>query len=1281
LNQSEPGKVVAFYSFKGGTGRTMALANIGCALARDPKLGRPILLVDWDLEAPGLHRYFRKNVVDAFRGDEKLFNQAPGLIDLFIELQGRLRSDGNFAKTNQDFETAKSLLNEFPLADYIIKTDIPRLYLLKAGCDEGYASKIASFEWRALYDQSPYLLRAFAERLSRDYGFVLIDSRTGLTDTSGICAMLMPEVLVTVFTPNRQNLFGVIGLVRDAARYRANSDDLRPLLVYPLPSRIEALEPELRHTWRVGDTAVGVPGFEELFENTFKEIYELPVCDLRSYFDDVQIQHVPKYAYGEEIAVQVEETSDRFSLTQSYLRFAARLKKGDAPWGSSLPTEAVTDDQFLPARQAPLASGWRWFLSFDSKVEALAETLIAAIRRRDPSSQVFLARGSRRVGYWTPELAREIAESNAFILLVGEQGLGSRQEVEYYEALDRRVREQDFPIILILREGQPAPGLPFLRLLHWIVTPDPSSEKTVAQLMDAAIGGGVRPNELWRYTAPYRGLEPMTEADADFFFGRDREIADVIRTLAGAPDKLLLLVGNSGVGKSSLAQAGVIASLMQQSWPETVGAIGPWPQTLSESRRWCFLKLKPGMEPIRALVETFFRHWQVDELANVRDIDPRRGERIYEWVTNLTERRSTLHDLVDATEHVLKEKTRTTPPAFLIYIDQGEELYWRAERHQRHRFSELIAEGLSDPRLRVMISLRSDFLGYLQADTPLFKTRQQIDVPPLGEKELREVVSRPAQLLRARFETERLIDIITQHTAEDSIKDVGALPLLSYTLEDMWSQMIRRGDGVLRLATQSFELGSVLVDRANTFLATHPTEEAALRRVLLRLATVREDGEPTRRRASRAEFSDDEWRLVSELSDFPNRILVTVTTDSGNTHAEVAHEAIFRRWDKLREWVAAEREFLAWRSGLEAARRAWQATPEAYKQQALLVGAALVQAKSWFDKRAGDLSPPDRDFLVLSVRHEGKVRARAQGVRALVYTLSLSVIVGLIAWINQSYIANEWRWLTVTRPYAAAQIWPYVLSASRGQTLKPGDSFRECAQDCPEMVVVPAGSFTMGSPAGDSISVEEPPQKVVITRPFAVSKFELTFRDWDACVAAGGCTQYKPNDQGWGRGQQPVINVSWDDAQQYVAWLSLMTGKDYRLLSEAEYEYVTRAGTTTVYPWGNELGRSNANCNGCGSKWDNTQTAPVGSFAPNRFGLFGIVGNVFEWVQDCWHDDYKGAPLDGSAWVSGGKCSGRVVRGGSWSSAPKDVRSAARDWHSATGRSADLGFRVARRIE
>jgi TIR domain len=609
----------------------------------------------------------------------------------------------------------------------------------------------------------------------------------------------------------------------------------------------------------------------------------------------------------------------------------------------------------------------------------LAERLKTAIERKDSESRVFFAPTKLRAGgSWSAQLAQEIAEANAFILLVGERGVGDWQVLEYDEALDKRVTSPDFPLIVVLLEGQTAPGLPFLRRLHWIITSDPASEKDVERLFDAASGGGASPGELWRYTSPYRGLAAMEEKDSDYFFGRKRETFDVLSALAGAPDRLPVLIGNSGVGKSSLAQAGVLAALKRQVWPEQVGAPNAWPLVFQDSRQWCYLTLRPGADPLKALVEAFLDTWQFAAT------DPERVKHQNGWIELLLDGKATLPDLIDATERRRKELDQPRPPVFFLYIDQGEELYVRAEERQSRRFSELLVHALSDPRLRTMMSMRSDFLGHLQNDRPLFKVRQYIDVPPLGETELREIVGRPAQLLAARFETEGLIDIITRRTAEDSIKDVGALPLLSYTLDDMWTQMVRQGDGTLRLAAQSFELGGVLVDRADKFLAAHPGAEDALRRVLtLRLATVREDGEPTRRRAAREEFSEEEWGLVSELANYPNRLLVTVTTEAEETYAEVAHEAIFRRWNKLREWIAAAREFLAWRSGLETARRAWQAAPNSSKNDALLMGLGLAQAQCWLAKRADDLPGADREFIGLSVAREKMARGRERRVQAL----------------------------------------------------------------------------------------------------------------------------------------------------------------------------------------------------------------------------------------------------------------------------------------------------------
>jgi formylglycine-generating enzyme required for sulfatase activity len=212
---------------------------------------------------------------------------------------------------------------------------------------------------------------------------------------------------------------------------------------------------------------------------------------------------------------------------------------------------------------------------------------------------------------------------------------------------------------------------------------------------------------------------------------------------------------------------------------------------------------------------------------------------------------------------------------------------------------------------------------------------------------------------------------------------------------------------------------------------------------------------------------------------------------------------------------------------------------------------------------------------------------------------------------------------------------------------------------------------------GEASAGSEARPVVAINYILAVGRFEVTFAEWDACVAGGGCRR-RPDDAGWGRGWQPVINVSWNDAQQYVAWLSRRTGKRYRLLSEAEWEYAARAGTDARYWWGNHAGRGDANCADCGSKWDGRQAAPVGRFAPNPFGLYDMHGNVSEWVEDCYHDEYRQA--DRRAWTR--SCSAqtdtRIVRGGAWHGSTKSMRSTSRTSAVSDYHDNRIGFRIAR---
>ena len=235
--------------------------------------------------------------------------------------------------------------------------------------------------------------------------------------------------------------------------------------------------------------------------------------------------------------------------------------------------------------------------------------------------------------------------------------------------------------------------------------------------------------------------------------------------------------------------------------------------------------------------------------------------------------------------------------------------------------------------------------------------------------------------------------------------------------------------------------------------------------------------------------------------------------------------------------------------------------------------------------------------------------------------------------------------------------------AAAEETQAPGHVFRDCP-DCPDMVVVPDGRFLMGWAAGKKNA--RPVHEVRIPRPFAIGVYEVTFEEWRHCREAGACAR-EPDDHRWGRGRRPVINVSWEDAMAYVAHLSEVTGQRCRLPSEAEWEFAARAGTDTTYWWGEEPGENRANCRKCGTEWAGHLSAPVGSFAPNAFGLYDSAGNVWEWVADCYRPTYEGATTDGSVW-EGGDCEMRSARGGSWYYNPRVMASASRFGHASPRR-------------
>jgi cellulose biosynthesis protein BcsQ len=299
------GEIITFYSYKGGTGRTMALANTAVLAARETR-GR-VLMIDWDLEAPGLHRYFQP-----YTGETK---EAKGLFDFVYKAQKKL------PKMPYGMEDHALLAKYFAeLESYLIPVPLPQnntqLFLIKAGLfGDDYPKNINNFDWAAFFKRIPSFFPLFAEYLSNHFEYVFIDSRTGHTDVGGICTMSMPEKLVMVFTPNDQSIDGALELAKKSTDYRIKSDDYRPLMIYPLPSRVDLDASQLATEWR--------NNYEKQWEDTFKKVYGLPsTISLKKYFDSTRIRHDAIYAYGERLAVVENNTIE---IAQNFRSFSTQL--------------------------------------------------------------------------------------------------------------------------------------------------------------------------------------------------------------------------------------------------------------------------------------------------------------------------------------------------------------------------------------------------------------------------------------------------------------------------------------------------------------------------------------------------------------------------------------------------------------------------------------------------------------------------------------------------------------------------------------------------------------------------------------------------------------------------------------------------------------------------------------------------------------------------------------------------------------------------------------------
>jgi formylglycine-generating enzyme required for sulfatase activity len=774
--------------------------------------------------------------------------------------------------------------------------------------------------------------------------------------------------------------------------------------------------------------------------------------------------------------------------------------------------------------------------------------------------------------------------------------------------------------------------------------------------------------------APYRGFDPLDGVDAGIFFGRDGPLVDVLDMLRGlregANPRLLVLLGASGAGKSSFLRAGVL------------------PRLARDARNFFVL---PIVRPERAALSG--GNGLAVALAKAAE---KRG---------LTITRAQIRDAikqgVDKTREILRalgSREEERPPTLIVAVDQAEELFRADGVDESGQFLSLLRDLVSqdDPSLAVIFSIRTDAYDALERAKPIQGLRQHtypLQPMPLGAYQT--VIEGPAKRSAEAGHKLEIEPALTQALLTE-IEQGGAgdaLPLLAFTLEQLYHEHAAAGK-ITKKDLDTFKglKGAIDAAVARVFAEAdkdrripddRETRLKLLRRGLIPwLAGVDPESKGVRRHIARVAQIPAEARPLIDL--FVEQRLLTRGKDEGTGEAtiEPAHEALLRQWDRLQTWLTEDRELLVMMDAVKRAARDWRKHADGaawltHKGDRLK---AVEQIEGRQDLAAG-LEPVDRAYLTACRKAEAEARRGTRRMLGVVGVLALFVVGGAVGWLNQSYLKDIFHWIAVVRPYMEEQVRPYVLTAAAGRALKPGDSFRECSKDtfCPEMILVPAGEFVMGSPDAEDgrFSDESPQHKVAIASSFAVSKFDVTFDDWDACVSVGECPEI--DDSTYGRETKPLINVTWKQAQNYVAWLSQMTGKPYRLLTEAEWEYVARAGSTSAYSWGDDIGVGRANCIGCGSKWDKVETSPVGSFPPNAFGLYDMAGNVWQWVQECNRRNYNHALADASEWT-GGDCSEHIVRGGSWLAKPQFLRSAFRGEYPTYEHNSDLGFRVARSL-
>ena len=892
------------------------------------------------------------------------------------------------------------------------------------------------------------------------------------------------------------------------------------------------------------------------------------------------------------------------------------------------------------------------FVSYNSNDQAFVTSLAKWLQ--DQRVNVFLDRWHLVPGQPWPEHLRTVLSSCAAVAVcIGPEEMGPWQLREMYFALERQNREPGFPVIPLLLPNA-NPPLDFLSQNMWVDFRVGLDDQMALSVLLAAIRRETldpalqqRMQESVDSVCPYRGLHFFREQDAAFFFGRDKAVDDLQDKLRHCT--FVALVGASGVGKSSVVRAGLLPKLRQETRDP-----------------WEIVTIVPGNRPLYNLAAGLMPL-----------LEPELGENelLIEIGTQAQAFLQGTLQVRDVLERILRKQPGTSH--FLLVVDQWEELYTLAQsRQQSHegnkqaspdqretqvkRFIDGLLDASEAGVMNIVTTMRGDFMGQVISYRRLADRLQdaQINLGPMRTEELRQAIEAPSQKLASGFEP-GLVDTLLADVGDEP----GNLPLLEFVLEQLWQDETRRGGLLRHQAYRDMNrLKGALAQKADEFYHNlNERDRQQLRLILLQLVHSSENADYTRRRANSQELDRKAGSLVDQL--IKERLLVSNRDkETQNNTLEIAHEALIRGWPRYQTWLEEEKDFLLWHERLRSALEDWQNNQD---QTVLLGGQRLKDAQRWIQLKQNDLNNQERSFIKKSCRHAQWIKVKTP--------LAILAPFGLTCWF--------FIWSHINNLSPALGIY-VILSKLDIYTLQP------------EMVTIPPGTdcqtqsceFLMGINESDTLknSSELPRHKVRFNKSFKMGRFEVTFNEYQVFAAQieadGGCQDSHKigaiNDYGFGKESRPAIDVSWKDAQCYAQWLSVKTGKSYRLPTEAEWEYAARAGTSGDYYWDDQ-----GKADDFAWFYDNSdqKTHPVGEKKPNAFGLYDMSGNVYEWVQDCKHYNYQNAPADGTAWEEqdNGNCSLRVLRGGTYTGETEYLRSALRSGHYPYARSGFIGFRLA----